>query len=136
LITRIHHVGLVVQDADEALKFWRDVIGLEVTDDRVIDDQGVRGVLLKIGNSEVELLEPTRDDTGVARFLETRGEGMHHLCFESDDVAKELETAASKGIELIDQSPRPGLAGMIGFLHPKSNHGVLVEFATPIEGAH
>ncbi|MCA9855324.1 MAG: methylmalonyl-CoA epimerase [Dehalococcoidia bacterium] len=136
MITRIHHVGLVVQDADEALKFWRDVIGLEVTDDRVIDDQGVRGVLLKIGNSEVELLEPTRDDTGVARFLETRGEGMHHLCFESDDVAKELETAASKGIELIDQSPRPGLAGMIGFLHPKSNHGVLVEFATPIEGAH
>lgn len=129
-------MGLVVQDADEALKFWRDVIGLEVTDDRVIDDQGVRGVLLKIGNSEVELLEPTRDDTGVARFLETRGEGMHHLCFESDDVAKELETAASKGIELIDQSPRPGLAGMIGFLHPKSNHGVLVEFATPIEGAH
>ncbi|MCA9845556.1 MAG: methylmalonyl-CoA epimerase [Dehalococcoidia bacterium] len=136
MITRIHHVGLVVQDADEALKFWRDVIGLEVTDDRVIDDQGVRGVLLKIGNSEVELLEPTREDTGVARFLETRGEGMHHLCFESDDVAKELETAASKGIELIDQSPRPGLAGMIGFLHPKSNHGVLVEFATPIEGAH
>lgn len=136
MITRIHHVGLVVQDADEALKFWRDVIGLEVTDDRVIDDQGVRGVLLKIGNSEVELLEPTRDDTGVARFLETRGEGMHHLCFESDDVAKELEKAASKGIELIDQSPRPGLAGMIGFLHPKSNHGVLVEFATPIEGAH
>ncbi|MCA9821580.1 MAG: methylmalonyl-CoA epimerase [Dehalococcoidia bacterium] len=136
MITRIHHVGLVVQDADEALKFWRDVIGLEVTDDRVIDDQGVRGVLLKIGNSEVELLEPTRDDTGVARFLETRGEGMHHLCFESDDVAKELETAASRGIELIDQSPRPGLAGMIGFLHPKSNHGVLVEFATPIEGAH
>ena len=136
MITRIHHVGLVVQDADEALKFWRDVIGLEVTDDRVIDDQGVRGVLLKIGNSEVELLEPTRDDTGVARFLETRGEGMHHLCFESDDVAKELETAASKGIELIDQSPRLGLAGMIGFLHPKSNHGVLVEFATPIEGAH
>lgn len=136
MITRIHHVGLVVQDADEALKFWRDVIGLEVTDDRVIDDQGVRGVLLKIGNSEVELLEPTREDTGVARFLETRGEGMHHLCFESDDVAKELEKAASKGIELIDQSPRPGLAGMIGFLHPKSNHGVLVEFATPIEGAH
>ena len=136
MITRIHHVGLVVQDADEALKFWRDVIGLEVTDDRVIDDQGVRGVLLKIGNSEVELLEPTRDDTGVARFLETRGEGMHHLCFESDDVAKELEKAASKGIELIDQSPRLGLAGMIGFLHPKSNHGVLVEFATPIEGAH
>lgn len=134
MITKIHHVGLVVRDADEALKFWRDALGLEVTEDRVIDDQGVRGVLLKIGNSEVELLEPTRDDTGVSRFLETRGEGMHHLCFESDDVAAELTEAASKGVELIDQTPRPGLAGMIGFLHPKSNHGVLVEFATPIEG--
>ncbi len=136
MIKKIHHVGLVVRDADEALKFWRDALGLEVTEDRVIDDQGVRGVLLKIGNSEVELLEPTRDDTGVARYLETRGEGMHHLCFESDDVAKELQTAASKGIELIDETPREGLAGMIGFLHPKSNHGVLIEFATPIEGAH
>ncbi len=136
MIKKIHHVGLVVHDADEALKFWRDALGLEVTEDRVIDDQGVRGVLLKIGNSEVELLQPTRDDTGVARYLETRGEGMHHLCFESDDVAKELQTAASKGVELIDQTPREGLAGMIGFLHPKSNHGVLVEFATPIEGAH
>lgn len=134
MITKIHHVGLVVRDADEALKFWRDALGLEVTEDRVIDDQGVRGVLLKIGNSEVELLEPTRDDTGVARYLETRGEGMHHLCFESDDVAAELQEAAGKGIELIDQEPRPGLAGMIGFLHPKSNHGVLVEFATPVEG--
>ena len=136
MIKKIHHVGLVVRDADEAMKFWRDTLGLEVTDDRVIEDQGVRGVLLKIGNSEVELLEPTRDDTGVARFLESRGEGMHHLCFESDDVARELQDAAAKGVELIDQAPRPGLAGMIGFLHPKSNHGVLVEFATPIEGAH
>lgn len=134
MITKIHHVGAVVRDADDALRFWRDVLGLEVTDDRVIEDQGVRGVLLKIGNSEVELLEPTRDDTGVARFLESRGEGMHHLCFESDDVAAELDAAAARGIELIDRTPRPGLAGMIGFLHPMSNHGVLVEFATPLPG--
>jgi len=136
VLSKIHHVGVVVQSADEALKFYRDALGLAVTADRVIEDQGVRGVLLQIGGSEIELLEPTRDDTGVARFLATRGEGMHHICFESDDVGAELEAARAKGIELIDQQPRPGLAGMICFLHPKSNHGVLVEFATPLHEGH
>jgi methylmalonyl-CoA epimerase len=129
-------VGIVVKSADEAMKFYRDALGLQVTADRVIEDQGVRGVLLQIGNSEIELLEPTRDDTGVARYLESRGEGMHHICFESDDVNKELEAAKAKGIEVIDQQPREGLAGMVCFLHPQSNHGVLVEFATPLAGSH
>ncbi len=136
MLTKVHHVGIVVHSADEALKFYRDALGLPVSADRVIEDQGVRGVLLQIGGSEIELLEPTRNDTGVARFLESRGEGMHHICFESDDVEKELEAARAKGIELIDEKPRPGLAGMICFLHPKSNHGVLIEFATPIAGSH
>ena len=136
MLSKIHHVGVVVKSADEAMKFYRDALGLPVTEDRVIEDQGVRGVLLQIGGSEIELLEPTRDDTGIARFLATRGEGMHHICFESDDVDKELESARAKGIELIDEKPRLGLAGMICFLHPKSNHGVLVEFATPIAGGH
>ncbi|HEY4669988.1 MAG TPA: methylmalonyl-CoA epimerase [Tepidiformaceae bacterium] len=136
MLTKVHHVGIVVHSADEALKFYRDALGLPVTADQVIEDQGVRGILLQIGGSEFELLEPTRNDTGVARFLESRGEGMHHICFESDDVDKELEAARAKGIELIDEKPRPGLAGMVCFLHPKSNHGVLIEFATPIAGSH
>lgn len=136
MLKKIHHVGVVVKSADEAMKFYRDALGLEVTEDRVIEDQGVRGVLLKIGNSEIELLEPTRDDTGVAKFLATRGEGMHHICFESDDVQAELEGARAKGIQLIDEQPRLGLAGMICFLHPKANHGVLVEFATPLAEGH
>ena len=136
MLKKIHHVGVVVKSADEAMKFYRDALGLEVTEDRVIEDQGVRGVLLKIGNSEIELLEPTRDDTGVAKFLATRGEGMHHICFESDDVQAELEGARAKGIPLIDEQPRLGLAGMICFLHPKANHGVLVEFATPLAEGH
>lgn len=136
MLTKVHHVGIVVNSADEALKFYRDALGLPVTADRVIEDQGVRGILLQIGESEIELLEPTRDDTGIAKFLASRGEGMHHICFESDDVEKELEGARAKGIELIDEKPRPGLAGMICFLHPKSNHGVLVEFATPLAGGH
>lgn len=136
MLTKIHHVGVVVQSADEAMKFYRDALGLKVTADRVIEDQGVRGVLLEIGGSEIELLEPTRDDTGVAKFLESRGEGMHHICFESDDVDAELEGARQKGIQLIDEKPRLGLAGMICFLHPKANHGVLVEFATPLKEGH
>ena len=136
MLTKIHHVGIVVRSADEALKFYRDALGLHVTADRVIEDQGVRGVLLEIGKSEIELLEPTRDDTGVAKFLASRGEGMHHICFESDDVDAELEGARAKGIELIDQKPRLGLAGMICVLHPKANHGVLVEFATPLKEGH
>lgn len=136
MLSKIHHVGIVVNSADEAMKFYRDALGLPVTADQVIEDQGVRGVLLQIGGSEIELLEPTRDDTGVARFLATKGEGMHHICFESDDVHEELEQARAKGIQLIDEKPRLGLAGMICFLHPKSNHGVLVEFATPVHEGH
>lgn len=136
MLIKIHHLGLVVHSADQALEFWRDAVGLPVTADRVIEDQGVRGVLLGIGGSEIELLEPTREDTGVARYLESRGEGAHHLCFESDDVAAELRRAASLGLDMIDEAPRPGLAGMIGFVHPKASHGVLVEYATPIEPPH
>ena len=133
MLTKIHHVGVVVRSADEALGFFRDTLGLSVSKDQVIEDQGVRGVLLPVGESEIELLEPVREGTGVARFLE-KGEGMHHVCFESDDVAKELDAAAAKGLQLIDKTPRPGLAGMIGFLHPKATGGVLVEFATPPAG--
>ena len=133
MLTKIHHVAVVVQSADEALGFYRDALGLRVTADEVIEDQGVRGVLLAAGDGEIELIQPVREGTGVARFLETRGEGLHHVCFESDDVGAELEAARAKGLALIDQAPRRGLAGMIGFLHPRATRGVLVEFATPPE---
>lgn len=134
MLKKIHHVAVVVRDADVALGFYRDTLGLHVTKDEVIDDQGVRGVLLQAGEGEIELIQPVRDDTGVARFLSTKGEGLHHVCFESDDVAAELNNARAKGLQLIDKAPRRGLAGMIGFLHPRAAHGVLVEYATPIPG--
>ncbi len=136
MLSKIHHVGVVVRSADDALGFYRDILGLPVSVDRVIEDQGVRGVLLPCGDAEIELLEPTRDDTGVARFLGSRGEGLHHVCFESDDCGADLAAAAAAGVQLIDETPRAGLAGMIGFLHPKSNHGVLIEYATPVEESH
>jgi len=136
VIDRIHHVGIVVHSADEALGFFRDILGLTVTEDRVVEEQGVRGVLLALGENEIELLEPTRGDTGVARFLESRGQTLHHICFNTDDVEAELARLKGLGVELIDESPREGLAGRIAFIHPKAMHGVLVELATPPEGAH
>ncbi len=136
MIDRIHHVGIVVHSADAALGFFRDTLGLAVTEDRVIDEQGVRGVLLGVGENEIELLEPTRDDTGVARFLATRGQTMHHICFNTDNVDAELTRLKGLGVDLIDQEPRDGLAGRIAFIHPKAAHGVLIELATPPAGAH
>ena len=131
MLSKIHHVGIVVRSLDAAFAFYRDALSLPVHKEAVIQDQGVRAALLTIGESEIELLEPIAPGTGVARFLEQRGEGLHHLCFETDDVNDELETAKRRGVRLIDQQPRPGLAGMICFLHPKSNHGVLIEYAQP-----
>jgi len=131
MLRKIHHVGIVVRSLDEAYAFYRDTLGLHVHAEAVVEDQGVRAALLTIGNSEIELLEPINANGGVAKFLERRGEGLHHICFETDDVVAELAATKAKGIELIDQTPRKGLAGMICFLHPKSNHGELIEYAQP-----
>jgi len=135
-IGHIHHVGIVVHSADDALTFFRDILGLAVTEDRVVEEQGVRGVLLALGENEIELLEPTRDDTGVARFLQTRGQTLHHICFSTPDIDAELARLKEQGVDLIDQTPRDGLAGRIAFIHPKAMHGVLIELATPPAGAH
>ena len=135
MIDRIHHIGVVVKDADAALGFFRDVMGLPVTADRVMDEQGVRGVLLGMGENEIELLQPTREDTGVARYLASKGETLHHICFRTDDIDAELVRLKAQGVELVDQTARDGLAGRIAFIHPKSMHGVLVELAQPPAGA-
>lgn len=135
MIDRIHHVGVVLPDADEALGFYRDVMGLEVTEDRVLEEQGVRGVLLALGENEIELLQPVQDGTGVARFLESRGPTLHHVCFNTDDVEGELARLKALGVELIDETPREGIAGQIAFIHPQAMRGVLVELAQPPEGA-
>ena len=131
MLKKIHHVGIVVRSIATAYAFYRDTLALPVHKEDIIQDQGVKAALLTIGASEIELLEPIMSGTGVARFLENRGEGLHHLCFETDDVARELDAARAKGVTLIDQHPRRGLAGMICFLHPKASHGVLIEYAQP-----
>jgi methylmalonyl-CoA/ethylmalonyl-CoA epimerase len=135
VITKIHHVGIVVERLALAYRFWRDTLGLPLVREAELPDQGVRAALLAAGESEVELLEPTRSDTGVARFLGQRGEGLHHLCFETPDVDGALLSLKERHVALLDERPRAGLAGRIGFLHPKACHGVLVELATPTHAA-
>ena len=136
MLSKVHHVGIVVRNLEEAYLFYRDTLGLQVHKVAVVEDQGVKAALLTIGNSEIELLEPINSSGGVAKFLERRGEGLHHICFQTDDVTKELAATKAKGVELIDQTPRKGLAGMICFLHPRANHGVLIEYAQPFDDEH
>jgi len=136
MLTRVHHVGLVVRRLEDGLALWQDLLGLRVSKQATVVDQGVKAALLPIGRSEIELLEPVNPDGGVAKFLEKRGEGLHHVCFETPDVTRELAGARAQGFPLIDEAPRHGLAGMICFLHPKGTRGVLVEFATPPPGEH
>lgn len=133
MIDKIHHVGIAVHSVDEALKFYRDVLGLHVHALDTVEDQGVRAALLKIGESEIELLEPTRPDANMAKFLERKGEGLHHICFQTADVDGELQILKDKNVDLVDQASRVGLAGMICFLHPKAMRGVLTELATPMD---
>ena len=131
MLSKIHHVGVVVRDLEQAYGFWRDLLGLPVHKVQTVVDQDVRAALLTIGESEIELLQPLSDKSGIGKFLAKRGEGLHHLCFETDDVHAELERARAKGIRLIDEKPRRGRAGMICFLHPAATRGVLVEYAQP-----
>ena len=132
MMRRIHHVGIVVERLTDAYAFYRDVLGLPLVREAEIADQGVRAALLAAGESEIELLEPLGVDTPVGRFLAKRGEGLHHLCFETPDVAESLADLQARGVPLVDRTPRVGLAGRVGFLQPKACSGVLVELATPV----
>jgi methylmalonyl-CoA/ethylmalonyl-CoA epimerase len=123
----VHHVALVVRSLDTALGFWRDTLGLELESVMEIVQDRVRIAFLGVGESKVELVEPTDDTTGVARFLESKGEGFHHVCFEVPNLAEALLRLEIDGLELIDTVPRKGAEGPVAFIHPRSCHGVLVE---------
>jgi methylmalonyl-CoA/ethylmalonyl-CoA epimerase len=131
VIGRIHHVGVLVRDLEAGLGFWRDTLGLPLLRSADMPEQKVRAALLACGAGEVELLAPLTTDSGVARFLESRGEGVHHVCFESDDVVKEVRRFLGTGVDMIDGKPRPGLAGKVAFVHPRACGKLLVELATP-----
>jgi methylmalonyl-CoA epimerase len=123
----VHHVAVVVRDLEAALGFYRDRLGLPVELELPIDSDGVTIAFLPVGESKIELVMPTDSSTGVARFLESRGEGFHHVCLEVADVDAELARLAGDGIELIDRAARKGAEGPVAFIHPRSCHGVLIE---------
>ena len=124
---KVHHIALIVRSIDDALGFWRDTVGLELETVMDVPADHVRIAFLGVGESKVELVEPTDDTTGVARFLESKGEGFHHVCFEVPNLAEALLRFEIDGLELIDTAPRRGAEGPVAFLHPRSCHGVLVE---------
>jgi methylmalonyl-CoA/ethylmalonyl-CoA epimerase len=124
---KVHHVALVVRSIEAALGLWRDMLGLELETVTDIPQDRVRIAFLGVGESKIELVEPTDDTTGVYRFLESKGEGFHHVCFEVGNLAETLMRLEIDGVELIDTAPRKGAEGPVAFLHPRSCHGVLVE---------
>ena len=124
---RIHHVAIVVESIADAVGLYRDRLGMPLETVMDIPSDRVRIAFLGVGESKVELVQPTDHTTGVARFLENRGPGFHHVCFEVADLTQELTRLAIDGVELIDSAPRRGAEGPVAFLHPRSCGGVLVE---------
>jgi methylmalonyl-CoA/ethylmalonyl-CoA epimerase len=128
MITRIDHIGIAIQNINDALAFFQDALGVKL--DRVESEEGGRTqvAFLPVGTSEVELVEPQDAESGLAKFLAKRGEGVHHICFEVDDIDAALARLKEKGAQLIDEAPRVNTKGMrYAFIHPKSAHGVLIE---------
>jgi methylmalonyl-CoA epimerase len=125
--SRVHHVAIIVRDIEASLAFYRDTLGLPLGLVLPIESDEVIIAFLDIGDSKIELVQPTSTTTGVARFLEKKGEGFHHVCIETPDVDATLGELVTDGVEIIDQEARRGAEGPVAFLHPRSCNGVLVE---------
>lgn len=126
-IKKIDHIAIVVEELERALGVYRDALGMAVTDVREMPEQDVRMAFLPTGDSEIELLEPLSAESGIGRYLAKRGEGLHHICLEVDDIEATLADLKAKGAQLIDETPKQGAYGRIAFIHPKGAHGVLIE---------
>jgi methylmalonyl-CoA/ethylmalonyl-CoA epimerase len=128
MIKRIDHIAIVVEDLEAALGFWRDALGLPLDHIAQVTEQESAVAFLPVSGSEVELVQPTTETSGVARYLGKRGPGLHHVCLEVDDLAETLAGLKAKGVRLIDETPRLGAGGkQYAFIHPESASGVLVE---------
>jgi methylmalonyl-CoA/ethylmalonyl-CoA epimerase len=129
-VKRVDHIALVVEDVQAALTFWRDALGLELERVQEVPEQQATVAFLPAGGTEIELVRPTTDDSGIARFLHKRGPGMHHLCLEVEDLDETLQRLQRLGVRLINPEPVAGTGGKrIAFIHPESAFGVLVELA-------
>jgi methylmalonyl-CoA/ethylmalonyl-CoA epimerase len=131
-IMKIDHLGIATREIAETLEFWRDALGLHLHDIEEVPDQKVRVAMLDLGESRVELLEPTSADSPIAKFLEKRGPGIHHIAVGVDDINAALDRLRNHGARLIDESPRPGAGGsLVAFVHPSTANGVLLELVQP-----
>jgi methylmalonyl-CoA epimerase len=128
VIKKVDHIGVVVKDIEEALRVYQQALGLTLAKIQERPDQAVTIAFLPTGESKIELVQPVTSDSGVAQFLQKRGEGIHHICLEVDDIEKALADLQEKGLQLMDEVPRTGPQGeRFAFIHPKSAHGVLIE---------
>ena len=124
---KVHHIGIVVKSIEDALPVYTRGLGLRLQTIKEMPEQRVNIAFLPTAAGEIELVQPTDDTSGTAKFLASRGEGIHHICLEVDDITSTLLQLAAAGAELIDKVPRQGASGLVAFVHPKSTHGVLVE---------
>lgn len=123
----IDHIGIAVYDVEAAMKFFQDVFQVPPGEIKELAEQGVRGTLLPVGQTRLEILQPLAEDSPIGRFLERRGEGLHHLALNVENITQGLDNLNASGLELVDREPRPGLSGIIAFVHPRSVHGILTE---------
>jgi methylmalonyl-CoA/ethylmalonyl-CoA epimerase len=131
---KINHLGIATKGIDEALKFWENALGLENVHTETVEDQKVRVAMLPIGESRIELLEPTSADSPISKFLEKRGGGIHHIAVEVEDISAALLKLKAEGARLIDETPRIGAEGcLVAFVHPASTNGVLLELVQTTE---
>lgn len=127
--THVEHIGIAVKSLDAAIPLYEMLLGVPCYGIEEVEDQGVRTAFFRVGETKIELLEPTSSDGPVARFIEKRGEGIHHIAFAVADLAGTLSGLAAYGVQMVDNEPRPGAEGLsIAFTHPRSTHGVLIEF--------
>ena len=134
MLGALDHTGIAVADLDQSIPFYRDVLGMPLVHREAIPEQGVEAALLNVGDSHVELIAPLGPDTGVARFLEQRGPGLHHVAYRVDDIEAALASLSAAGVRLIDERPRLGIRGSrVAFLHPSAAGGVLTEIVEPAD---
>ena len=134
---RIEHIGIATRSIEESLGFWRDALGLRVVETEEVAEQGVRVAMLPVGEPRIELLEPTGDASPVARFLEKRGAGIHHIAVRVEDIRATLARLRAQGVRLVDETPRVGAGGcLVAFVHPSAAGGVLLELVEHTGEAH
>jgi methylmalonyl-CoA/ethylmalonyl-CoA epimerase len=127
-IKKIEHIGIAVKNLEDSIKFYEEILGLKCYSVEEIKDQNVKTAFFMVGQTKIELLESTKENSAIAKFIDKKGEGIHHIAFEIDDLSGGLKEIEKKGISLIDKNPRRGAEGLnIAFLHPASSGGVLVE---------